>query len=81
MWGTGTGLSAVSGDSLSLPGGGWSCPPEILTSKDGEAERGNTEGYGDAVQPSSGQAHGLWNPTNWIAVTVQFLASYANSEK
>lgn len=37
------------------------------------SRRGNTEGYGDAVQPSSGQEHGLWNPTNWIAVTVQFL--------
>lgn len=45
------------------------------------SRRGTTEGYGDAVQPSSGQERGLWNPTKWIAVTFQFLASYANSEK
>lgn len=65
-----------------LPGGGWSCLLEILTSKGSGGSRGcNTEGDGDAVRPRSSQKHGLCNLTNWIAVTALLLASYANSGK
>lgn len=54
---------------------------EILTSKDGETEAGmRREMEAPAVQ-SSGQEHGPCNPTSWIVVMVQLLASDAHSEK